>query len=106
MYRKIYKRIVPQHVVEFLILNAEFPRAIHFCVIKTEHSLHQISGTPQGRYTNFAEQSLGRLRSDLDYNSVKDIVKYGLHEYLDKFQMSLNEIGDLIRQTFVELAYD
>ena len=104
MYRKIYKRINPHSVVDFLVLNTEFPRAIHFCVIQVERSLHEITGIPLGRYTNPAEQNLGKLRADLDSISVKDIVNQGLHEYLDRFQTKLNVVGDKIFETFFDLS--
>src|SRR5208282_6410476 len=31
MYRKTHGRIAPRRIVEFLLLNDEFPRAIHHC---------------------------------------------------------------------------
>src|ERR1017187_3014573 len=47
MYRKTHGRIGPRRVVEFLLLNAEFPRAIHHCLIASRESVHAISGTPR-----------------------------------------------------------
>ena len=32
---------------------------------------------------------MGRLCSNLDYTSIKDIIQYGLHEYIDDFQNQL-----------------
>ena len=66
MYRKDYGQIVPDQIIEFLVLDAEFPRAIHHCLIIAELSLRNISGTMRGRFTNRAEKSLGRLLADLD----------------------------------------
>src|SRR5215468_6965085 len=50
MYRKRHGRISPKHVVEFLLLDREFPRAINFCLLATRDSLHAISGTPAGTF--------------------------------------------------------
>ena len=44
MYRKRHGRIVPKAIVEFLLLDSEFPRAIRFCLNAARDSLHAISG--------------------------------------------------------------
>lgn len=100
MYRKIFKRIDPVNVIEFLVLNQEFPRSIHFCVSKAEDSLHEITGTPMGNHRISSEQYMGRLSSDLDYTSIKEIMSTGLHEYLDDFQTRLNSVDDQIFKNF------
>jgi hypothetical protein len=48
MYRKRHGRISPKGVVDFLMLDREFPRAIQFCLRAARDSLHAISGTPLG----------------------------------------------------------
>ena len=100
MYRKRHGRIMPEKVVDFLLLDREFPRAIHYCLIKSEESLHLISGTPLGTFRNRAEQRLGQLRSDVAFAQVGDIITNGLHEFLDGFQTRLNLVGDAIFETF------
>jgi len=101
MYRKKYRRIAPQWVTEFLLLDHEFPRSIRHCLIKAEHSLHSITGSPVGTFHNPAEQRLGRLRSDFDFARIEEIIDFGLHEYLDTFQSRLFEVGNAIFDTFV-----
>jgi uncharacterized alpha-E superfamily protein len=100
MYRKRYGRIAPTQVAEFLILDREFPRAMQYCVIEAEASLHAISGSPVGTFQNAAEQRLGRLRSELNYAYMQEIIAGGLHEFLDAFQLKLNQVGDAIYGTF------
>ena len=48
MYRKRHGRISPIAIVEFLLLDGEFPRAVRFCLNSARDSLHAISGTPVG----------------------------------------------------------
>jgi uncharacterized alpha-E superfamily protein len=43
---------------------------------------------------------LGRLRSELDYLTIDDIMEQGLHEFLDKLQLQMNHVGDCIYETF------
>ncbi|MBV9488634.1 MAG: alpha-E domain-containing protein [Verrucomicrobia bacterium] len=100
VYRQQYGRISPARVIEFLVLDPEFPRAMHFCLRRADESLHAISGTPLGSFRNAAEQRLGQLRAELDFTRVADIMREGLHEFIDGFQIKLNAIGTAISETF------
>jgi uncharacterized alpha-E superfamily protein len=103
MYRKRFQQISPDRIVEFLVLDREFPRAIHHCVVSVESSLHTISGTPLGTFGNPAEQVLGRLCADLNYIQVSEIISGGLHEFLDDIQIRLNMTDDAIQNAFFAL---
>ena len=103
MYRKRFGRIAPVDVADFLILDREFPRAIHFCLIKSEESLLAITGGERGRFRTQAEKQLGRLRAELDYTQITEIIEQGLHEFVDGFQIQLNKVGDAIYDTFFAL---
>jgi uncharacterized alpha-E superfamily protein len=100
MYYKHFGRISPDDVTAFLILDSTFPRAVRYCLIKSEDSLHAISGSEHGSYQNQAEKRLGRLRAELDFGDLEDCVTGGLHEFLDQFQAQLNRVGDSICETF------
>jgi uncharacterized alpha-E superfamily protein len=103
MYRKRHGRIAPKSIVEFLLLDREFPRAIHFCLLTARDSLHGISGTPAGTFRHAPEKLLGQLCSDLSFTSVDEIVNSGLHEYLDDLQTRMNQVGAGIHETFFAL---
>lgn len=103
MYRKCQHRISPTSVAEFLILDREFPRSIRFCLLQAEASLHKITGTDPGMWSNPAERTLGRLRSELDFVTIEEIMHGGLHESLDQIQRQLNQVGGAIFQTFFAL---
>ena len=103
MYRQRYGRIEPAKVVEFLMLDRLFPRAMLYCLARSEESLHFLSGTTADTFSNQAEQRLGQLRAELAYASTKEILISGLHEFLDQFQLKLNRVGDAIHQTYFAL---
>ncbi len=103
MYRKRHHGITPKRVVGFLVLDRNFPRAIMHCLEVANQSLHAISGSPEGTFWNLAEKRLGQLSSELAYLTVDDIISTGLHEYLDSLQTKLNEVGDGIFQTFINI---
>jgi uncharacterized alpha-E superfamily protein len=103
MYRKRFQEISPMRIVEFLVLDREFPRAVHYCVNAAEESLRAISGTKPGTFRNTAEQQLGRISADLNYTQVRDIIACGLHEFMDDLQVGLNRAGGAIYNTFFAL---
>lgn len=100
MYRKRHGHIAPEDIIEFLLLDHEFPRSIHFCLTAANDSLHAISGTPIGQYRNPVEQHLGQLRAELAYTDRKQIMARGLHEFLDALQTKLNRIDQFIYDEF------
>jgi uncharacterized alpha-E superfamily protein len=105
MYRKRGKHLItPMGVAEFLILNREFPRSVQFCLLSTERSLQCITGAPIGTWQNPVERSLGRLRAELDYLTIEEIIQHGLHEFLDDLQKRINIIDSSIFETFFALS--
>lgn len=104
MYRKCQHRITPAGVAEFLILNRQFPRSIHFCLWQAERCLHEITATPRGTWCNSAERALGRLCAELGYLTIDDVINKGLHEFLNQMQSEIYQVGDEIRKTFFAIA--
>ncbi|MBM3955321.1 MAG: alpha-E domain-containing protein [Planctomycetes bacterium] len=102
MYRKQYGAVSRRNVAEFLVLDRHFPRAMHFCLIKGEESLLAVTGGIKGSYSTPAEQRLGRLRAELDYAHIDEILAGagGLHDWIDGFQTDLNATSDAIHATF------
>ena len=104
MYRKRQHHITPSIVAEFLILDRQFPRSIHFCLWQAEQCLHEITQTPTGSWCNGAERALGKLCSQLGYLTIEEIIQSGLHEFLDRMQSSINQVGNEIYTTFIALG--
>lgn len=103
MYRKKHRQIVPGRLVAFLILDREFPRSIHHCVMESEEAVRAVFDTPSRTFHNRAEQLLGRLRARLDYTSVDEILGQGVHEFIDMLQVELNAANDAIFETFFRI---
>jgi uncharacterized alpha-E superfamily protein len=100
MYRKKYGRIAPERIVEFLLLDGEFPRAVRYCIGLADHALHAITGASQGAFSCASEQRLGLLRSELDFSRVEAILAGGLHEFFDALQTKMNTIDECILGDF------
>jgi uncharacterized alpha-E superfamily protein len=98
MYRQVRGRITPVDVVEFLMLNTEFPRSIRSCLARAEESLRFISGNPGT--TTPAINLLSELGSQFDFPQAGDIIQSGLHEFIDRFQANLLAVDGAIYDAF------
>lgn len=104
MYRQRFKNMSPAHIVEFLILEKNFPRSVMHSLKRAELSLYEISGGFIGNsYTNKAERLLSKLRSEIEFMTIEDIFSTGLHEFLDNFQSKNNQAGKAIFETYFDL---
>ena len=103
MYRKRHRRIAPEKVVEFLMLDPEFPRAVLYCVKNAESALLNIIGEPRGAYNCLPAEQLGELYSELSKAEIQNIIITGLHEYVDALQTKLNGIGEAVHETFFSM---
>lgn len=96
-YRKVYRdSITPQRVAEMLILRADMPRSLHFCMAEVNRLVLEIDA--RGAWP--LQRQVGRLYSDLCYSEIDDIFDYGLHEYLTVFLNRIYALGGQINQIY------
>lgn len=99
MYRQVHGVITPADVAAFLILDEHNPRAITHCVFQAQGALAAIIGRGN-QHTAEVQRRLGRLRSQLQFGHIDEIIDSGLHEYIDQTQIQLNAIDQSIDETF------
>ena len=92
-----------QRIVEFLLLNPYFPRSLRYCLTQIQYAIHAITGNAIGTFLLPIEKTIGRMKVNLDYIEITEILGFGLHEYLDRMQIRLNELGEQVYLTFFEL---
>jgi uncharacterized alpha-E superfamily protein len=105
MYCQQYGRLTPRSVVEFLVLDNEFPRAMHYCIRRAQDSLLRITGTPAGSTRFRSEQVIAPIVAELDSISVDQIIAQGLHEYLDTLQLNMNVLDSTLNEEFVTQSH-
>jgi uncharacterized alpha-E superfamily protein len=89
IYRKVYRNVIrPERVAELLILRPDMPRSLAACMNETLLNLEQVANEQSSETLRRA----GRLRSDLKYGRIDEILATGLHAYLTQF---LDRVGDL-----------
>ncbi len=89
VYRKVYRNVIrPERVAELLILRPDMPRSLAACMNEVVLNLEAVANEQSAETLRRA----GRLRSDLKYGRIDEILATGLHAYLTQF---LDRVGDL-----------
>jgi len=101
-YKTIHgAEVSPRLVAEFLLLNEDFPRSVRFCVSELNNALRKMSGVAEGKFCNDAEKLAGRLVAELQFSTIDEIFDAGLHDYLDRLQSKLNDIGMALFNAYI-----
>ncbi len=95
MYRqKVRKRIHAADVIQYLLKDTQFPRAIAFALREVGAALALLprSGEPI--------KKLGELRRMLALRNLAEIDIAGLHQWIDDAQLTLGELNALVESTW------
>jgi uncharacterized alpha-E superfamily protein len=90
----------PRRIVEFLLLNVEFPRSVRFAAARVGSSLKtiaQLTGRGAGGRT---ERLAGRLHASLDYGQDDEILDDS-HAYLEGITRHAAQIHAAVYQSYV-----
>lgn len=93
--------ITPKNIANLLILSRDFPRSIRFCLEMFDQALHHISKCPLSQYSNDVERCSGKLLSDLNYTTADEIMRMGIHEYLETLQPRIAELGVKLSEAYM-----
>jgi uncharacterized alpha-E superfamily protein len=97
-YRKTYRDVItPERVAELLILRGEMPRSLMACMTEVVNNLAQVHNDVSRETERFA----GRLHAGLRFNSIDDIMRRGLHDYLTEFLEQIYELGNRVSHDFL-----
>jgi uncharacterized alpha-E superfamily protein len=88
------------NVVEYLLLNREFPRAILFCLNACLEMLDRIGEDMTAPRSNSPRRALGRLAADLEYLDIQEVLGENMDPFLRGFLARLNSIGDDISRLY------
>ena len=98
IYRKVYRDVItPDRVAELLILRGDMPRSLLASVSALADDLAQVSN---GRSAE-TQRRAGMMRAELEYGRVEDILRGGLHRFLERFLARINDLGNRISQDFL-----
>ncbi len=98
VYRKVYRDVIkPERVGELLILRPDMPRSMHASLNEVVNNLELVTNDT----TSETLRRAGRLRADLKYGRIDEILATGLHAYLTQFLDRVNDLGAHISREFL-----
>ncbi|WP_206026108.1 alpha-E domain-containing protein [Roseimicrobium sp. ORNL1] len=93
--------IAPWKVAEFLLFSETFPRSVRYCLEQVDRYLHLLANTAIGEYRSPRERSFGKLLYEMKFRTIEEVIRQGLHEYLEEVRKTLDSIDDFIYETFM-----
>jgi uncharacterized alpha-E superfamily protein len=98
VYRKVYRDVIkPERVAELLILRADMPRSLHASLNEVLANLQLVSEDAGSDTLRHA----GKLRAELAYGRIDEILATGLHAFLTQFLERVNVLGGRISREFL-----
>jgi uncharacterized alpha-E superfamily protein len=91
----------PAGVLEFLLLSRHFPRSVLFCLRAVEHELTRLGA--MGRSTA-AQRLIGRLRADLEFRDVHELLQEDVHGFLSRVHDGVNVVAESVAGQFFRLG--
>jgi uncharacterized alpha-E superfamily protein len=97
--------IRPLRVAESLLLNPEFPHSIRFSVDRVNAALQSI-GDLSRRSANLPVRIAGRLRAQLSFSQIEEIMAEGVQGYLQNVRKECNEIHSAIHDIYFDYSIE
>ena len=98
VYRKVYRDVIrPERVAELLILRPDMPRSLHASLNEVVSNLALVANDQ----SHETQRRAGKLRAELQYGRIDEILATGLHAYLTQFLDRINDLGAHISRDFL-----
>jgi len=98
IYRKVYRDVIsPERVAELLILRSDMPRSVHASMNEVVSNLEVLANEQSVETIRRA----GKLRAELQYGVISEILANGLHAFLTQFLDRVNDLGMGISRDFL-----
>ncbi|MEY2657211.1 MAG: hypothetical protein RL442_2045 [Pseudomonadota bacterium] len=98
IYRRVYRNVIqPDRVAELLVLRPDIPRSLLSCMNEVVNNLDSVCESSSCLSCRLA----GKLRADLKFTTIDEILKQGLHAFLVQFLEQINQIGAEISREFL-----
>jgi len=98
IYRKVYRDVIkPERVAELLILRPDMPRSLHASLNEVVSNLALVASDPNSE----TQRRAGKLRAELKYGRIDEILATGLHAYLTQVLDRVNDLGMHISRDFL-----
>jgi uncharacterized alpha-E superfamily protein len=104
-YCQVYTADVsPERVLEFLLLNRDFPHAIRYCVDGARQAIDEVQHSGGRRAPDELIASMGKLHSMLVYTTISEILAGDTAAFLHTIRGQCLRIHELIYRYYVQYS--
>ena len=104
-YCKVYTAdLTPEWILEFLLLNEQFPHSLRFSIDTLQCALEAIQDETAQKRTESLRRLAGKLQALLSYSSVDEVLSQDIIAYLRNIQMQCRAIHDTIYELYVDYS--
>ncbi len=104
-YCKVYTAdVTPDRMLEFLLLNGEFPHSLRFSIDSLQNALEAIQAQSGKLRAEPLRRLAGRLQASLSYSSVEDILRGDVVAHLREIRTQCGLIHEMIYELYVDYS--
>jgi uncharacterized alpha-E superfamily protein len=104
-YCKVYTAdVTPDRILEFLLLDQEFPHSVRFSIDTLQCALEAIHGEGGKSRAEPLRRLGGRLQASLSYSSIDEIMSADIVAYLRGIQFQCRSIHEMIYQLYIDYS--
>jgi len=104
-YCKVYTAdLTPDRILEFLLLDQEFPHSLRFSIDTLLNALEAIHGEGGKSRAEPLRRLCGRLQASLSYSSVEEILSGDIVAYLRGIQFQCGGIHKMIYELYIDYS--
>jgi uncharacterized alpha-E superfamily protein len=93
--------IRPLRVAEFLLLSPDLPHSVRFAVDRVNAALHVIGDLTERR-AKLPTRIAGRLRAQLSFSQIEEIMEQGAYAYLENVRRECAEIHAAVHKIYFD----
>jgi uncharacterized alpha-E superfamily protein len=104
-YCKVYTAdLTPERILEFLLLDEDFPHSLRFSIDSLQHALDAIQRESGKSRAEAVRRLAGRLQGSLSYSGVEEILEGDVIAYLRTIQVQCREIHNTIYELYIDYS--
>ena len=104
-YCKVYTAdLTYERMLEFLLLNPDFPHSIRYSIDHLHRSLHAIQQESHQQNVDELMRVSGKLRTVLGYDQISDVLAEDPGKYLRRILHECHRVHDLIFEAYIQYS--
>jgi len=104
-YCKVYTAdLTYERILEFLLLDPEFPHSIRYSIDRLHRSLDHIQQESHGHQATELMRVSGKLQASLGYGQISEILAQDPARYLRRILEQCRQIHDLIYEVYIQYS--